>query len=164
MNLITDIAENDRTYNYYYASYHTDNEGDIETNSCPEDVEECGIDGYTVYEQQPDQTWQAISDATDEQFAKFLTMRLINKELAAYSLNEVVADIMMQVCYRKYRTETSRALIDDVISWAQEFETLHIATKWDIDADYIDEIEKFTELKINEALAKKIGFIDNDQN
>ncbi|MGE5433047.1 MAG: hypothetical protein ACM3QX_18360 [Syntrophomonadaceae bacterium] len=69
------------------------------------------------------------------------------KELPAktYSLCEAVADLALNAGEFKLHEmiHDSRQLISDIIQWARDFEEAHKKTNWGIDADYIEEIDKY---------------------
>ena len=63
---------------------------------------------------------------------------------------ETLADIAFQAGAKRFRpTGNSRDAISTVIEWADEFSRLHKDTDWNT-AEYLDEIEKFTEKKLNQ--------------
>ena len=73
-----------------------------------------------------------------------------NKE-KIYSLCEALADIAYIAGSRQYRSENSRQDIGDFIEWANEFEQKWKGKEWgadDTNDDYIDEITKFANEKI----------------
>ncbi len=81
------------------------------------------------------------------------TQRKSNKE-RTYQLCEAVADIAFLAGTRNYYSGNSRKDIEDFIHWAEEFEQFWKNKEWgadDTDDDYIDEISKFAEQKINSA-------------
>jgi len=47
----------------------------------------------------------------------------------------------------------SRKRFDTLLQWANEFNERHSGTKWGVDLEYMDEIEKFFDEKITELLA-----------
>jgi len=47
----------------------------------------------------------------------------------------------------------SRKRFDTLLQWANEFNERHSGTKWGVDLEYMDEIEKFFDEKIAELLA-----------
>ncbi len=77
-------------------------------------------------------------------------MKMTEKEI--YSLCEAVADISYIAAEEKYRTQDSREMIDQFISWAMDFEYMHRNIEWGINSplEYIDSIYHFTIFKINQ--------------
>ena len=75
---------------------------------------------------------------------------MTNKKI--YSLCEAVADISFIAATKNYRTEDSREMISQFITWAMEFEYLHKNIEWGINSplDYIDSIYHFTIFKLNQ--------------
>lgn len=73
-------------------------------------------------------------------------------EKEIYSLCEAVADIAYIAAEEKYRTEDSREMIDQFITWAMDFECIHRKIEWGVNSplDYIDSIYHFTIFKINQ--------------
>lgn len=70
-----------------------------------------------------------------------------------YSLCEAVADIAYIAGHKLHYTGNSRGDMADYISWAKEFEKKWKGKEWGADNtvdDYIDEITKFAELKIQQ--------------
>lgn len=64
---------------------------------------------------------------------------------------ETIADIAYEAGMRGFRpTNNSRDTIGTIIGWADEFSRLHKETDWG-DKEYLDEIEKFMEIKMNES-------------
>jgi hypothetical protein len=69
-----------------------------------------------------------------------------------YKLCEAVADIAYIAGTRNYYGGNSRQDIEDFIHWAEEFELKWKNKEWgadETDDDYIDEITKFANEKIN---------------
>jgi len=73
---------------------------------------------------------------------------LENKE-KDIKLLEIVVDFAYIMGRNGYFSGDSRADIQEVIYWAREFEKKNRNTDWN-EADYISEIEKYSEDKINE--------------
>lgn len=72
-----------------------------------------------------------------------------------YQLCEVVADIAFIAGVHRYHSGDSREDCRNFILWAQEFETIHADTKWDTgDADYIADVQKFAEHKLENVAAQ----------
>ncbi len=69
-----------------------------------------------------------------------------------YSLCEAVADIAFIAAEENYKTEDSREKFAQFIEWAEEFEYLHRNVEWGVNflPEYIDSIEYFAMLKINQ--------------
>lgn len=64
---------------------------------------------------------------------------------------ETIADIAYEAGMRGFRpTNNSRDTIGTIIGWADKFSRLHKETDWG-DKEYLDEIEKFMEIKMNES-------------
>ncbi len=63
---------------------------------------------------------------------------------------EALADIAFQAGAKRFRpTGNCRDAISTVIDWADEFSRMHKDTDWNT-TEYLDEIEKFTEKKLNQ--------------
>lgn len=79
-----------------------------------------------------------------------------------YSMYEAIIDITLQVSYRKFISVNSRLLVEHIVEWAKEFEELNKDIEWGIttELDYMDAIEQFADIKIKEAVALELGYID----
>ncbi|MFN8256585.1 MAG: hypothetical protein U0W24_12890 [Bacteroidales bacterium] len=65
-------------------------------------------------------------------------------------LFETIADIAYVAGCNKYYSGDSRSDIAKYIHWAREFEKIHRKTDW-VQVDYMLEIEKFAENKLNQS-------------
>lgn len=74
----------------------------------------------------------------------------MNKKI--YSLCEAVADISYIAASENYKTDDSREMISQFISWANEFELIHKYIEWGVNSplDYIDSIYHFTIFKLKQ--------------
>lgn len=74
----------------------------------------------------------------------------MNKKI--YSLCEAVADISYIAASENYKTDDSREMISQFISWANEFEVIHKHIEWGVNSplDYIDSIYHFTIFKLKQ--------------
>lgn len=74
------------------------------------------------------------------------------KEEIVYSLCEALSDIAYIAGHKQYYSGNSRQDMADFIEWAKEFEEKWKNKEWgadNTDHDYIDEITKFADEKIN---------------
>lgn len=104
---------------------------------------------------------------TKEGFLQGLAKDLEHLEVAPsdfhpFPLLEAIADIALYIGASGFVPENSRDLIDNIVSWAKEFETVNAGVQWGIDGDldYIEAIDQFAFDKLTDAVNSGHGLWD----